>query len=400
MHAQPSSTRQYNEYKRLSEATTRAFSVPERSYSAPAYSGSSSTYSGSSSSSSSSSRSYGYGNSTPAYNPPSAAEREKWRKESAALDRQAAEWRQIQANNAAAAEQRRRNRVRDAEQAYISGLRERYHGKLPAVDQTEMHKDAFFYYWIETPRTGYGDAEASIELFEQEEQTADYTELLSLAIAGQSHPTAAARCYAALHQRFPEKRAEIERNELVALTYFFGSRIGNLYPEVSLAYCEAEIEDCDAARRKTLLQRFKTLALQHPEDALSAAGYCRPHLNPFVLIGNELSTSTSEQADWYMKALHAKYSSSSLPKYEPKDRTSWEGLANRRLRVPAQWLIAHTPDKVYALSTEDWRAIATSQAISTDLIAWAFRDENADPTDEDKPRYWKRIPNLGKVRKK
>ncbi len=119
-----------------------------------------------------------------------------------------------------------------------------------------------------------------------------------------------------------------------------------------------------------------------------------------MLLADELAANNGEKADWYMKALRAKYSVANLPKYKPAARQDWEGLANRRLRIPSQWLIANAPDRVYALSKEDWLAISESQAISTDLIAWAFRDESADPEDEDKPRYWKRIPNLGKVRKK
>lgn len=399
--AQPPAQRQYNEYKRLSEATQRAYAVPSSSYSAPAYKSPSSSYSsGSSSARSSSASNYNTGTTWQPRTKEDAAEAARWRAQEAENNRKYADWQRQKAANEAAIRQRKIDFARTEESKYIAGLRERYSGTLSEPDRREMDKDAFFCYWIETPWQDYGDAEAAYTVFCEDSARAGYEKLLALAVTAETHPVAASECFSALLRRFPEQAPQIERNMLTGLAYYFGARRQNLYPDASMGYPEAVIEDCTTSQRQKLLTLFKALAVKYPEIAVKTAGRSRAHLNPFILVADYLETGTESKAHWYMQVLQGEYSETGFPKFAASDKESWQAYADRRLRKTAQWLMANSPRSVYDLSTEDWKGIARSQAISADLIAWAFREDNTDPTDEDQPRYWKRIPNLAKARKK
>lgn len=304
----------------------------------------------------------------------------------------------VAASNANAEAERRRFCAAQ-EASFINTQKANYTGSLNSKDQQEMYKDGFFATWSQLPWEAYSTADASVVQFDAEKSTGDFSRLLSLANLSATHPYAATECYNYLYGKFPDKLREIELAELYAMPFYFGARRRMLYPSVSRAYPEAVYEDAGTQEKAQLMARFKTLSEKYPKDALSAMGACRAHLNPYFMMAQAKQDNPNEAATLYLQYLRCDGSQNPVPKYDNKDHAAWEGWADRRIRPVAQWLVKNSPATVTNLSSTDWTEIARAQNLRVDLIAWAFRADDADPDDEDQPHYWKRFPALAKARK-
>lgn len=296
-------------------------------------------------------------------------------------------------------EARRQRYCEEQESKYIQMQKSNYRGPLGAADQREMNKDGFFAVWIESETEKYAKADAALAQYELEKGNGDFTRLLSLADLSATHPYAASACYADLYKRFPGKQRDIEVAELYALPFYFGARRRMLYPSVSRAYPESVYEDASSQEQHRILEKFKSLADKYPNDALRATGACRPHINPYLIMAKAQEKNIPEATKMYLLYLRSDGSGNAQPKYDGKDHTAWEDWADRRVGPAAKWLTRYAEPAVKSLSSQDWLDISKAQNMRVDLIAWAFRDEDADPEDEDKPRYWKRYPALAKARK-
>lgn len=297
---------------------------------------------------------------------------------------------------AEAAENARRN-------AYMSEQRARYRGNLPATELDELLRLGYFYYVNnKAADTRYQTAAFTAYAgFYRDSATASFETLRGL--AGQvrgAFPSVARRCYRALLRRFPAQRYQVEGDELLGLPYFFGALRPDLHPRLT-AYPTTQYEAASEGERGALLDRFQELARAHPALASPAAGLCRPHLNPYALLGARWQQQgrPDSAAACYFRALRTSHDPATRPNVAAGEEVYWRNYADIRLRFVARWLVAQCPQEVRRLSPDDWLQISQAQALPVDLVAWVFRDDDFDPEDVDQLPYWRRFSALKQARK-
>ncbi len=288
--------RQYREYKSLSEATQRAYSVPARPASSPSYSspssGSSSSYSSSSSSSS-----YNYGGTSNQaieqlvnqwrraagnYTPEEGAEIERQRFNDADAARQyaAREKARIAEENA---KQLRINRDAELEALYSRQRRSpeqarqysfdstyiplRQMAEAHSVQRAEMEvyvarmnpftdRDELSDYGKEYVRT----AMQAHSAFLAGRKTADYETLKDLMDAFVALPVSTIHSAKTMSKRFPEHRPDIMRAELRAINFFYGE---DFFAEYYRRAGGLRMED-------TMEARWRYIHSKMPDDAVAA----------------------------------------------------------------------------------------------------------------------------------
>lgn len=288
--------------------------------------------------------------------------------------------------------------------AYMSEQRARYHGNLPGVEFEELLRLGYFYYVNnKASDTQYQTAAfTAYAAFYRDSARASFETLRGL--AGQvrgAFPSVARRCYRALARRFPAQRYQVEGDELLGMAYFFGALRPDLHPRLK-SYPATQYEAASEAEQSALLNRFQELARAHPALASPAAGLCRPHLNPYALLGarwQQQGHSDSAVA-CYFRALHTSHDPATRPNVAAGEEVYWRNYADIRLRFVARWLVAQCPQQVRSLSADDWLQISQDQALPIDLVAWVFRDDDFDPEDVDQPPYWRRFSALKQARKR
>lgn len=297
---------------------------------------------------------------------------------------------------AEAAENARRN-------AYMSEQRARYRSNLPAAELDELLRLGYFYYVNnKTADTRYQSAAfAAYARFDRDSATASFETLREL--AGQvrgAFPVVARRCYRTLGHRFPAQRYQVEGDELLNMAYFFGALRPELHPRLT-AYPTTQYEAAPEVEQADLLYRFQELSRTHPALASSAAGLCRPHLNPYALLGARWQQQgrLDSAAACYFRALRTSHDPAARPNVAADQIVYWRNYADLRLLAVARWLVAQCPQQVRSLSADDWRRISEAQALPVDLIAWVFREDDYDPEDMDQLPYWRRFPALKQARK-
>lgn len=286
--------RQTREYKNLSEATQRAYSVPNQpAPSTPAYRPSTS----SSSSSSSSSGSY---YNTPSTNDAAQQLADQWRRnagkytpvERAEIERQRAydaeQGRQYAARERARiaeanAKQNRINRDAELEAIYSRERRNPEQARQYSYDSAAVPLRQF------ARATGVHDAERHVYIarmnpFTKEQglsangvaqvkaamqahsefltqcRKADYETLMKLMDAFVILPVSTLHGAKAMAKRFPERRSEIMRAELRAINFFFGDEFTHEYRRQRTGL---RLED-------TMETRWRAIYAKMPEDAVEA----------------------------------------------------------------------------------------------------------------------------------
>lgn len=283
------------------------------------------------------------------------------------------------------AEARRERYEMEREMEYLHRVSSQLNNSvLPPLDRSELVRMAYFcdrnnY----TPEDRLTPALAFVA-FLRDSATASYDTLRSRAWDARCLPYACMMCYASLRRRFPEQLKRTENNEFTVMMYVFGAIRPQLYPEMT-AYPESTYELADESEKARLLARFERLATAHSDVALKVAGYCRSHINPYLMMAERPAVADDYRAVCYTNVLFTIYPPHKLTTTDP---AYWRDYADRRLRKAAVWLMANSPDRIAKLTKEDWQRIIQSQGLRADDVAWAFRE------NERAKNYQNRIPAL------
>ncbi len=397
------------EYKNLGNSTRRAFSVPDRPASSPSRTAPSSN----SQSPSSSSRSTISGSGTAA--PDNATgwkTRSEVNAERAAAAQEAASYMELRRSveeekarlhEAVVAEGvANANRVIEDRREFFREQIKAYEGSiLSPVDIRDILYDA---YWLKTAKAGgvdYRSAADAYMAFVRDSSSASYDTLMARAKRTRLLPYATSRVHAKLRERFPERIEAIEQDELMAKAYYFGANRPNVFmgSNGSIAYPVSRVEDSELGNdlRAAMVKRFVALSNKYPQQAMIAAGYCRPHTSPFLLYA-KWCKNDSCRADMYTRVLYTRmarmgrdyegYSSWDQSRYDMDRRMELQ------LGIAGPWLAANRQEQLERITTEEWRSIAEGQDLPAERLAWILRDP-AKPDD-----YKKRFSALQKAIKK
>lgn len=406
---------QNREYRNLKTATDRAYSVPSGSSSTPGYKSpapASGSSSGSSSSGSSGS-SYNYNSTAPAFK--TASEREAERREE--IKEEYERSRRIREGEAETQRkhaefeswnQDRHQRIKRERGDFVSAGLKRSAGNtlIGRYDMMEGLCDTFWATKAGYPPLDRSAATAACAAFVRDSATGSYDTLLARAQRARLWPFATSTYLATLYRRFPERRSEIEQEELRAMPYYFGASRPNLMPGVLCSYAAyppPAIQNADVPEpfRIQLVDRFIELARKYPAQGLVAAGYCRQQNNPFLLCAQACNDDAC-LAEMYWNVVHTRiahrgrdYEGPSIDEYV--DVTKSDPAASRQLGKALHWLSRNRDAELKALSTEDWREICRGQALSPYQITTLTRDPDY-PTAVHYPKLSKAIKNWRKAR--
>ncbi|MBP6662641.1 MAG: hypothetical protein KA172_06110 [Paludibacter sp.] len=269
--------------------------------------------------------------------------------------------------------------------ALMPALAEKKH--LYLTDKLEWYKDTYFatamnYYYPKLKLLDYDTASDAVLAFSATYNTAAYQSLYDLVWKARILPLSARNMILHLYQKFPEKQKETEMLELKQLPYFFGAarpyihhRWGELKSYRINPYPGSfyEYSNTPTAMRNEILERFIELANKYPEEGLVAAGFCRPHLNPFTLYAEANKNLTDAQKeDLYWKAIHIKVALPGVDYENSMEKTGYPlgGDDNVFLlfRKPLTWLIEKREDRIKSLTPADWTEISDRTDASLRLI--------------------------------
>lgn len=217
-------------------------------------------------------------------------------------------------------------------------------------------------------------------------------------------PFSAEKCIEFLLEKFPEKADSTELLELATKTYFFGAS----RPHIYLGCCYTpfypaslmEHQGVPNNSRYSVLKRFIELAKKYPEEGLEAAGFCRPHINPFILFANANKDDETLKDDMYWRAIHTRVARRGIDfEGEPAGILPTDDkadMAKRQLQTPATWLVENRDARLQSLTKEDWLEIADRQNISVYYLAMVFHNPKGDGSLR---REYKNLKKAVKVRK-
>ena len=251
------------------------------------------------------------------------------------------------------------------------------------------------YYLNWGDKVDFEKAGKSLENFKKFAESESFYKLFDYAFDGREFPITALQCFETLYRRFPEKKDYLNKNELVVMSYYMGASRGHLLPNktyennkgTEMTYPQSYYELATLQEQRSFMQRFDVLEKEQPETALLMAGYCRKHLNPFLLNALDENTSDSKKFESYKKVLYSKYSNN----INETKISKWREIAESQLNSAVKWLKLYHPEYLNNLSIDDWLELSNSQSIKPDYIAWAVRDEGVIKNFEDK------FPNLKKA---
>jgi len=239
-------------------------------------------------------------------------------------------------------------------------------------DRLDWYGDMFFacMEWgnLRTDYLNYPAARAANFKFTAEKETATYEQLSEMIYNARLLPNTALAHLEELRLRFPEKLAESEVLELKIIPYYFGANRPYLHQrshyEKDFYYPKSlfEQKDIPEATRMAQLERFIALTEKHPEAGLAAAGYFRPHLNPFGLYVKahpELSKEKIEE--YYWMSLHMKVPQPGKD-YTVEILNVETGHANAyRLSETITWLITNSDERLKTITEAEWVEIADNR---------------------------------------
>lgn len=251
------------------------------------------------------------------------------------------------------------------------------------------------YYLNWGDRIDFERAGKSLENFKKFAETESFDTLFDYAFEGREFPITTLKCFKTLYRRFPEKKDHLNNNELVIMAYYMGASRSFLLPDkiyennkgTVMMYPKSFYELATLQEQKDFLQRFNVLEKEQPKTALMIAGYCRKHLNPFLLNALDENATDSQKFESYKKVLYTKYNNN----INETKISKWREIAESQLNIAAKWLKQNRPEYLNGFTVEDWLELSNSQSIKPDYIAWAVRDEGVIKNYEDK------FPNLKKA---
>ncbi len=177
---------------------------------------------------------------------------------------------------------------------------------LPKIDQNEFNRDVYFCERTNLKPENRTSAAKAFMAYIRDSASASFDTLRSRAWEARMFPKASLDCYEHLRQRFPAQWKKIEGDEFSVLTYVFGSFRSLVYPEMT-AYPESTYELSTAEERAAYLSRFEKLAAFRSGVALKNAGYCRAHLNPYLLLAERSNASVEFRSKCYLNVLFTQY---------------------------------------------------------------------------------------------
>jgi type II secretory pathway pseudopilin PulG len=288
--AQPSyydsRARQNAEYKNLSNATNRAYTIPDRpSTSSPSRSPSSNTNPGSSTRSSSSNSTAGTGNTAPGYTPATSP-----KKTNAEIQEEHNAWlRKVQEEEKKEKSAQTSQFVREYEQAdKRKAAYENESIRAPKVKALAADIEAKGFtpteafamaYRIVPPVNGavaagipemrrMEEAQRALTRFGERRSAGSYGELAVLARSFEIATITALNAQQLLAARFPEKARETEMAELLAMPYIWGG--------TKTAVTLMQGERATEGEKREAIDRYRELSAKYPEEAKAVLATYNP----------------------------------------------------------------------------------------------------------------------------
>ncbi|MEO6834072.1 MAG: hypothetical protein ABI378_15355 [Chitinophagaceae bacterium] len=300
-----------------------------------------------------------------------------------------------------AAAARASNENTQAFEMLMGAYKRDYTGLLTQKENDDIYANS--HYMIYQNRKIRYDKESfkAITAFRNEQDTGSYERLLRLAKMSGRYAETTTNELTSLLKRFPEKKEAIERAQLELLPYYFGRWTSDYnarpdYNSTDNTIPKSLYERGDVAYRDALLAIFQEYSAKYPDLAAKAVGSCRPRLNPYLLLAEKSSANEAQCGAFHLLVLQSDCRDITISRekefqFERDLFSSYNKLADYRLRESAKYLLEHNKAELRAFTKDDWRRIAEKQGLPINSLSNAFRTPRSDDNDYAGKGRWQDV---------
>ncbi len=220
----------------------------------------------------------------------------------------------------------------------------------------------------------YDDEIINIQKFKQQINTESYELLDDLLWKAKMFPESTSENILLLKKRFPNKLVEIEKQELILMSYYFGANAPNNDYNYDITYSKTVIEQMNNEEVKKVFNQFDYLSNKYPEEAMKMAGYCKEHLNPFYMKGKAKFSFMSQDNKVRFEAFkNVLFTPHTVRYFKDYTREDFKTFTDRWLRLAIEWIMDYNIGYLKKLTPTDWAKIQKAQNLDYDYISYAFR---------------------------